>query len=312
MIFGDSSVFGPSPIADWASITITPEADTGSSISGGLQWDTADYLHGTPFQFGIPVRTWPDPKNLGNPPPPPSNVPPTPPRNRQPECGAQGSDPTPNAWCANPINAGTGNKFEAEADFVGATITGLELVRYYNSQDATSAGCGTGWHSAWHRSLHPLSSDTVSVTRADGRAERFTLKAGVWQADPDVTSRPTTIISAGKQTGWQLVGADDTIETYSLAGELLSITNRAGLTTALTYDANGFLTAVTGPFGDKLSFVNDTIGRVQTMTVPDGGTYHYAYDANNNLVSVTHPDGSVRKTAASANMSTATLRSRTR
>jgi YD repeat-containing protein len=201
-----------------------------------------------------------------------------------------------NEGVGNPVNAATGNKFQAETDFTAAPITGLGLTRYYNSQDTTGSAFGAGWHSTWHRSLNPVSASTAIVTRADGRQDAFTLNAGVWQADPDVTSRLTALVNGGgTQVGWQLVTADDTTETYSLSGQLTSITTRAGLTTRLTYNAANQLVAVTGPFGDTLTFVNDAMGRVAQMTTPDGGVYRYAYDANNNLASVTNPDNSVRQ-----------------
>ena len=201
-------------------------------------------------------------------------------------CGAVGGDP---------INTATGNLFEAQTDYTAAPVTGLALTRYYNSQDLTNSAFGEGWHSTWHRSLTQSSASTMSVTRADGREDTFTLTAGVWTADPDVTSRLAPLTTAGKQVGWRLVTADDTSETYAQAGQLTAVTTRAGLTTRLAYNPTGQLTTVTGPFGDKLSFVNDASGRVVTMTVPDGGVFAYAYDANDNLVSVTHPDKSVRK-----------------
>jgi YD repeat-containing protein len=206
-----------------------------------------------------------------------------------------GVPPCPNCSSGDPINAATGNKFQVETDFAAAPVTGLALTRYYNSQDTTKSGFGTGWRSGWHRSLNPISAGTVSVTRADGREDTFTLKAAIWQADPDVTSRLTAVLNAGKQIGWRLVTADDTTETYALAGQLTAVTTRGGLVTTLDYNAGGQLTSVTGPFGDRLSFVNDATGRVTKMTAPDGGVYAYAYDASDNLVSVTHPDKSVRK-----------------
>jgi YD repeat-containing protein len=201
-----------------------------------------------------------------------------------------GDPPCPNCNVANPINAATGNKFEAERDFSGAPITGLALTRYYNSQDKTGSAFGAAWHSTWHRSVAPISSSMVTVTRADGREDMFTLTAGVWQADPDVTS-----VLTSTPGGWQVVTADDTTELYAPTGQLTSVTTRSGLTTTLTYNASGQLASVTGPFGDVLTFVNDSAGHVVQMIVPDGGIYLYAYDSNNNLASVTHPDGSVRQ-----------------
>jgi YD repeat-containing protein len=206
-----------------------------------------------------------------------------------------GVPPCPNCRAGNPINAAAGNKFQAETDFVAAPITGLALTRYYNSQDTSSSAFGTGWHSTWHRSLNQTTPMTVIVTRADGREDTFTLTAGVWRADPDVTSVLTPIPATGSQTGWQLVNADDTTETYLLTGQLTTITTRAGLTTTLAYNASGQLASVTGPFGDTLTFLNGTNGKVNEMIAPDGGGYYYVYDANNNLIAAQHPDGYFRQ-----------------
>jgi YD repeat-containing protein len=229
---------------------------------------------GTYFYMGVvgpPPATSP-PNNLGSPSPPPS------PGNPNAPCSAGGgSEPAPTTNCANPINAATGNSFQLERDFLAAPVTGLELARYYNSQDATNSGFGTGWHSTWHRALHQVSSGAVVVTRADGHADTFTLSAGVWSADPEVTSRLTALLNAAKtQVGWHVVTAEDVTETYALDGRLSAITSRAGLATRLTYDANRHLTTVIGPFGHTLKFVDDASGRVSKMTVPDGGIYTYA------------------------------------
>ena len=211
-------------------------------------------------------------------------------------CGCGGTaDPGPNALAGNSINTAVGNVFLSETDFQGAPVTGLALTRHYNSRDTTQSAFGTGWLSTWHRKLDAVSSTQVTVTRADGRQDTFTLQAGAWKADPDVTSRLSAVPSGGTQTGWQLVTADDTTETYALTGQLNSITSRAGLTTTLGHDTNGNLTTVTGPFGDVLGFTNDASGRVTQMTAPDGGVYSYTYDTNDDLTSVTHPDKTVRK-----------------
>lgn len=192
--------------------------------------------------------------------------------------------------CGNPINAATGNKLQIETDFVGAPQTQLELMRYYNSQDATATAFGANWRGSYHRGLVQPDSTTAKVTRADGRVDTFTLNAGVWQADPDVTSRLIAVTN-----GWQLVLEDDTIELYLSDGRLSTITTRAGLVTTLSYDTSTRLSTVTGPFGHRLLFAYDSASHVSQVTIPDGGVYRYAYDAQNNLVSVTYPDNAVRQ-----------------
>ena len=194
-----------------------------------------------------------------------------------------------------PINAGTGNTFLAETDFTGGAATGLSLTRTYNSADAASSAFGSKWHSTWHRGL-VSAFGLVTVTRADGRADVFTQNAsGAYVPNPDVTSVLTPVPATGTQTGWALTLADDSVENYTLAGLLTSVTTRAGLVTSLAYDGNNNLIKVTGPFGHKLTFTYDGSGRVQQMTGPDSKIYTYAYDSNNNLISVTYPDAAVRQ-----------------
>ena len=203
------------------------------------------------------------------------------------------------AATVDPINAKTGNMFEVETDFVGAPNTQLELRRYYNSQDTTASAFGAGWHSTWHSTWHrglSVAGNVATVTRADGQQDTFTKNgAGVYAADPDVTSVLTPVPPTGTQTGWKLTLDDDSVENYTLAGRLSSITTRAGLVTTLAYNPGNQLTTVTGPFGHTLKFAYDANGHVQQATIPDGGIYTYAYDSKTNLVSATYPDTKIRK-----------------
>jgi YD repeat-containing protein len=178
------------------------------------------------------------------------------------------------ALVGDPINAGTGNLFETQTDFTAAPETQLSFTRYYNSFDTSSAGLGVGWRSTYHRGLSATAT-TITVTRADGRQDIYTKSGSSYVPDPDVTNVLTPVPATGTQTGWKLKLADDSTESYTLAGLLTSITTRAGLTTTLTYNTANQLTAVTGPFGHKLTFTYDTSDRMSTMTVPDGGRFTY-------------------------------------
>jgi hypothetical protein len=53
-----------------------------------------------------------------------------------------GALPCPNCAVGNPLNAATGNKFQAERDFLGGPATGLAFARYYNSEDTTGLPFG--------------------------------------------------------------------------------------------------------------------------------------------------------------------------
>jgi RHS repeat-associated protein len=199
----------------------------------------------------------------------------------------------PRALCGNPIDAATGNKFQTEMDFVAGPNTQISFARYYNSQDATGL-VGVGWHSTYHRGLAVAGSVAI-LTRADGRGDVFVSNNGTWTSDPDVTIDFGPIQSNGVQTGWIAKLDDDSMETYSMNGHLMSIATRSGLVTTLDYDSSGQLTTVTGPFGHSLTFAYDANRRLTQMTAPGGKTYAYAHDTNGNLTSVTYPDNSKRQ-----------------
>ncbi|MGZ8171876.1 MULTISPECIES: DUF6531 domain-containing protein [Methylobacter] len=209
-----------------------------------------------------------------------------------------------NIHFGNPINAGTGNKWQHEADVPGRTFS-LGFDRYYNaSTTASPSSLGAGWSHTYIRSGTLLQSTgaLISMLRNDGKAYNFKLSSGLWVSDADVPDRLEELKdSANVRIGWRYTTADQSVETYTAVGKLTSITDRSGLTQTLTYsDAStpttvapvaGLLIRVTDTFGYQLNFTYDSSSRIATLTDPAGGLYRYAYDANNNLASVTYPDG---------------------
>ena len=107
--------------------------------------------------------------------------------------------------------------------------------------------------------------------------------------------------TGGNRTGWRYdVAADDSTETYSATGKLLSIADRTGRIQTLSYtvplasggdDDPETLDTVTDDVGRSLRFTYDTNKRIATVTDPAGGVITYGYDSVSNLVSVTYPDG---------------------
>jgi RHS repeat-associated protein len=195
----------------------------------------------------------------------------------------------------NPINAATGNKFQIETDFVGAAHAGLELRRFYNSQDTTATAFGANWRSNWQRSLAQSDSSTVKMTQTNGRVDTFTYNGTAWVSDSDVTSQLSAVMNAGTQTGWQLLKDDDSTELYTLDGRLSSVTDRAGNVTTLTYDSTNRLSTVAGPFQHKLIFGYNADNLISDVTLPDNKHVSYGYDAAHNLTSVTYPGNAVRQ-----------------
>jgi RHS repeat-associated protein len=199
----------------------------------------------------------------------------------------------------NPIDAASGNKFQAETDFTGSESIGLSLTRYYNSSSVDDSNFGRGWSTKWHRRLQTSGPGyPITAIEEDGRRDNFSRNnsTGAYEASPDVRSRLSLLKDANNSaTGWKLITVDDSSEFYDLSGKLLSIVMRNGRKTTLTYDANGSLSEVKGPFGHKIAFSYDAAKRVSRMTASDGAVYLYAYDSRGNLTSVTYPGGAVRR-----------------
>jgi YD repeat-containing protein len=220
----------------------------------------------------------------------------------------------------NPCNAGTGNKYQREVDYVGAGAYPLKLERMYNSGGTTPASVeparwGSQWRGSYDRSIAVNTNNvatTAIIKRDDGKQRFYSLVNGAWVGDADVVD---TLVQLANATGWTYTNEADETEAYDANGTLISITNRAGLTQTLTYSCMpvsatcpvatpttvapvaDLLITVTDPAGHTLQFGYDAVGRVVTMADPSGGVYLYTYsDAtpSANLTSVTYPDGKVR------------------
>ena len=204
-------------------------------------------------------------------------------------------------FCAgNPIYPATGNKSQVDNDYAGAGDFPLVFTRTYNS----SAALGAGWRNSYERTIQEqkmLTATSMKVVRGDSTEWTFRVNtAGYWFTDSDVNAG----LAGAMSIGMTLTTENDEQETYSPAGKLLSIKNRAGLTQTLTYsDANtaiaiapvaGLLITVVDSFGRQLNFTYDSASRVKTMTDPLGGVYQYAYDTGGNLSTVTYPDARMR------------------
>jgi len=212
----------------------------------------------------------------------------------------------PQACCTtgNPVSPATGAKLEQEVDYRGPATGGLELRRYYNSagyfrprilntaQDSTEAQLpGDFWRHSFSRRFYPVSGSSQvsamiqfpngSVISFDSTGkERGNLSGGGAQLQ----------FTAG--VGWDLTLASRDVEHYNLAGQLTSITTRAGMVTTITY--SGLQMTVSDPFGHSLVLTQNSDGQLVTATLPDTGIINYAYDDYKRLTTVTYPDTTTR------------------
>ena len=214
----------------------------------------------------------------------------------------------------NPCNAGTGNKFQSELDYIGSGAYPLKLERFYNSGGTSPTSVeqsvwGNQWRSSYDRSISYASNgsaSTATVQRQGGTQYYFNFSGGNFVGDADVigTLVRLGVDSSGNPTGWTFTNENNEIESYDATGKLLAITNLAGQVQTLTYSNGttgvnggyilsatgvatstvlpaGFLIRVADPAGRTLQFGYDSMHRVVKMTDPGGGVYLYSYKGVN-------------------------------
>ena len=215
----------------------------------------------------------------------------------------------------NPINPGTGNKYQIERDFSVAGVHPWTFTRTYNSDNGVlQRGLfGRNWSSSFSQKVKSLTDSHMLVSRPDGKAYAFKLSAGQWLSPDDVADRLTQVNnSSGILTGWRYtVASDDSVETYNATGLLTSIRYRDGWLLTFAYSsattpaniapAPGLLITVSDTAGRSVKLKYDTSSRVAQINVPGNGSYQYQYDGYsgncsdcNNLTSVIYPDGRER------------------
>jgi len=199
---------------------------------------------------------------------------------------------------ANPVNVGSGNKYQSEALYRAGA---LEMALFYNSQSGSTyfrtGPFGTHWSSRYTVRLRDSGQGIVGVARPDGRELEFRAPpaGNVWLSDADIADKLEKL-----ESGWRYTASQgDEVEEYDAAGNLLKIRNRAGQEQTMGY-SNGLLVSVTDPYGRQLNFTYDVQKRINKMTDPAAGEYLFEYDGASgpagakNLTKVTFPDTKTR------------------
>ncbi|WP_233203356.1 DUF6531 domain-containing protein, partial [Chitinimonas sp. BJB300] len=188
------------------------------------------------------------------------------------------------ATCANPIQPGTGNKYQREVDYQGAGANRLAVVRHYNSLAGS-------WHDANLKALSlsvKVDANFRQAMRADGKVLRFPHAGGA-----DLHGMGYILLVSAE--GMQLTTPDNTVENYDLTGRLLRERQRDGYTLTYGYNATGQLTTLTDAAARVLTYTYDAQGRVETLQTPAKQTLRYGYGSAGQLTSVTYPDGKTRQ-----------------
>lgn len=202
-------------------------------------------------------------------------------KEKGPDCDSEG----------NPCSPGSGNKFESFTDYKSADGH-LSLKRNYNSLNPKDGIFGMGWTSNYLQRLD-VTETTIKVVQKTGRVETWNIINGT-SFELESTDPDSRIVLKKVSGQFKLTNTDNSVETYSEDGYLITSREKSGLTTQFEYGSNGSLSKVTGPFGRILTYQYNVSGRVSFVVTPDG-QIGYLYDSSGNLIQVTYPDNSIEK-----------------
>lgn len=193
----------------------------------------------------------------------------------------------------NPINLGTGNKYQHEIDYVSADNFPLIFDRHYNSDSPADSVLGGYWRGSYDRTIITYKvgkARLADVYRANGKVFTFKLNNGVWQGDADINDQ---LIKTA--TGWRYILKNNHVEEYDANGKLIKLMDRNELPQQLTYNEAGQLIQVSSSFGPVLTFTYNSTGLLASMMDSASNMYTYFYDALGNLIRVEYPDASSRQ-----------------
>lgn len=204
----------------------------------------------------------------------------------------------------DPVNPGTGNKFEWLEIYRGAGAFPLNFAIAYNSQNGNSSIQAPSDLVLGARRVHSylrmirLNNNSVTATayalRPDGKVLGFNQSGTSWVADADIgDTLEASYATDGSISGWTYTTGNGDQELYNNIGQLLALTTKGGITQSLLYNANGTLASVTDPEGRVLTFWYDANGRISSVQDPNGSAYVFSYDTSNNLKTITYPDSNV-------------------
>lgn len=177
----------------------------------------------------------------------------------------------PSSWAGNPVNIGTGNKFQEETDIFKDVLSPLALKRYFNSLDGT-------WHLSYSDTL-TLDKTTAVLKASDGRHTIFGIQG-------------TTILPIGKEVGtleriangWQYSAPDGRILEFDQQGRLTA-TQEHGRKLKISYPSYGIM-EVRDDQDRTLSIQMGAYQQPKRATSSTGLDIQYEYDTSWRLLSV--------------------------
>ncbi|MHC0429500.1 scabin-related ADP-ribosyltransferase [Streptomyces sp. O3] len=204
------------------------------------------------------------------------------------------------------VNSATGAFTDAFTDAdQSAAGGGLNLTRFYASDNGTAGSLGPGWTFPW---------DAHLTTDVDGNVTLVSEAGAKYQYSKDGSAykRPATSRSTLKQRdggGYTLTTPSQRTFAFDTDGQLTSSKDRAGRGLEFTYE-QGRLASIKDAAGrtSRVSYTGDLLtriampdgrhvdygyaeGRLKTVTGTDRKTVTYSYDAEGRLASVQDAKG---------------------
>jgi RHS repeat-associated protein len=205
------------------------------------------------------------------------------PRDHGPMCSSL-TENNGNPPAGNPMSIKSGNKFQQFVDFDSGGARAFQFVRYYNSGLESPGVLGFNWMSNFHRAM------ALKVGSWSGPYELWVVRAGGQHLHFHSTDIFNSVFAPESDNGTKLVwngtnyvftDEDDSVETYSRFGVLLSRNTRDGFLLTFGY-TNGFLTSVSTNDARQLTFSYQD-GKLVSMTTPEGQVVTYQYDAGRSI-----------------------------
>lgn len=228
--------------------------------------------------------------------------------------GDPGNDPTNPPTC-QPVVLSSGNKIFREQDFFVGSENGLHLNRTYNKNWDTEGLFGKHWPSTFDMKLgftyvegpttkecvltpgstecFPNNVQEIRVHRGNGARYTFVRMPSAYVF---VDTKPQSIASIAQEgSNWVLRTEEQTVETYSQSGRILSVFDATGIGWVFEYNGpGGLMSRVVHTSGQDVRFTW-TGNTVSSVTDPAGAVYSYTYSSGR-LTGVNYPNGTGSRT----------------
>jgi RHS repeat-associated protein len=203
-----------------------------------------------------------------------------------------------------PVNIGTGNHYEVEADFSYNSTSPIYFNRYYNSQIQN-------WTNNLQRSINLVTTTQgtyATLNLSNGQGITFINHSGTWSAtSANVVGTLTTTTS-----GFTYQSPEGNTEYYDTTGRLVQEVMLGGQTLTYGYGTTGLLSKVSDQYGNVLNvtlssptYCNSALVITGLSFVPYGSTtslnYSYTYGTSCRITQVTYPDTTYKQYTYSGN-----------